>query len=266
MASSWIKIEVITPDKPEIYQIAEILKLDPDAVLGKLVRLWAWADQQTVDGHTSCNTMSVTKTAIDRITFTSGFASALIKAGWLLESQQAMIFPNFERHNGNSSKKRALTNRRVSEHRQGKRSGNAAGVSRHDQKRLPEEEREKETKSNNNIVPPAVEKKYPDEFETLWQQYPAREGSNNKINALSCWKARRREGISDAAMLEGTRRYLKFCEAKGQIGTAFVMQTQRFLGAGREFANAWQVSTACGKGGLDCLPEPDYSIPEGFRG
>lgn len=51
MASSWIKVEVITPDKPEIFQIAEILNIDPDAVLGKLVRIWAWADQQTIDGN-----------------------------------------------------------------------------------------------------------------------------------------------------------------------------------------------------------------------
>lgn len=50
MASSWIKVEVITPDKPEIFQIAEILGIDPDAVLGKLVRIWVWADQQTIDG------------------------------------------------------------------------------------------------------------------------------------------------------------------------------------------------------------------------
>lgn len=50
MASSWIKVEVITPDKPEIFQIAELLNIDPDAVLGKLVRIWAWADQQTIDG------------------------------------------------------------------------------------------------------------------------------------------------------------------------------------------------------------------------
>ncbi|HDV0969774.1 TPA: hypothetical protein RHZ68_000076 [Escherichia coli] len=41
MASSWIKVEVITPDKPEIFQIAEILGIDPDAVLGKLVRIIA---------------------------------------------------------------------------------------------------------------------------------------------------------------------------------------------------------------------------------
>lgn len=58
MASSWIKVEVITPDKPEIFQIAELLNIDPDAVLGKLVRIWAWADQQTIDGNDNRNRIS----------------------------------------------------------------------------------------------------------------------------------------------------------------------------------------------------------------
>ncbi|WP_246769585.1 hypothetical protein [Escherichia sp. E2593] len=111
MASSWIKVEVITPDKPEIFQIAELLNIDPDAVLGKLVRIWAWADQQTIDG----NAGSVTKGVFDRIAFITGFADALISVGWLAYQEGKLILPNFERHNGESSKKRALTNRRVAE-------------------------------------------------------------------------------------------------------------------------------------------------------
>jgi DNA replication protein DnaT len=113
MASSWIKVEVITPDKPEIFQIAELLNIDPDAVLGKLVRIWAWADQQTIDG----NAGSVTKGVLDRLAFITGFADALITVGWLAYVDEKLVLPNFERHNGESSKKRALTNRRVAEHR-----------------------------------------------------------------------------------------------------------------------------------------------------
>lgn len=48
MASNWIKLEVITPDKPEIFRLAEILNIDPDAALGKVIRFWAWADQQMI--------------------------------------------------------------------------------------------------------------------------------------------------------------------------------------------------------------------------
>ncbi|WP_241652258.1 hypothetical protein [Yersinia sp. 2105 StPb PI] len=148
MAYEWIKIEVVTPDKPEIYQLAEILAIDPDAVLGKLIRIWAWADQQTIDGNASSNATSVTKSAIDRITFMSGFADALLQVGWLRYDGTILIFPNFERHNGKSSKKRTLTNRRVTEHREMKSKGNAKcnveSVTAAFQKALPEVEVEVE--------------------------------------------------------------------------------------------------------------------------
>lgn len=137
MASSWIKVEVITPDKPEIFQIAELLNIDPDAVLGKLVRIWAWADQQTIDG----NAGSVTKGVLDRIAFITGFADALITVGWLAYVDGKLILPNFERHNGESSKKRALTNRRVADHRKRETQKVTQPAL---QKELPEEEEEED--------------------------------------------------------------------------------------------------------------------------
>ncbi|WGL96473.1 DnaT-like ssDNA-binding domain-containing protein [Arsenophonus nasoniae] len=141
MASSWIKVEVITPDKPEIYQIAEILSIDPDAVLGKLIRIWAWADLQTLDG----NAGSVTKSVLDRLTFVTGFADALIQVGWMREIDGKLILPNFDRHNGESSKKRALTNRRVAEHRKKKKkSVTHEALQNALPKALPEREEEEE--------------------------------------------------------------------------------------------------------------------------
>ena len=41
MAGDWIKIEENTPDKPEVHKMASILGIDPDAVVGKLVRVWS---------------------------------------------------------------------------------------------------------------------------------------------------------------------------------------------------------------------------------
>lgn len=145
MASSWIKVEVITPDKPEIFQIAEILNIDPDAVLGKLVRIWAWADQQTIDG----NAGSVTKGVLDRLAFITGFADALITVGWLAYEDGRLILPNFERHNGESSKKRALTNRRVAEHRKRETQKVTQPAL---QKELPEEEEEEDIKDKPPLL------------------------------------------------------------------------------------------------------------------
>ncbi len=144
MASNWIKLEVITPEKPEIFRLAEILNIDPDAALGKVIRFWVWADQQMIDGNAECNARGVTKSAIDRITFMVGFADALIQVGWLVETNGVLSLPNFERHNGKSSKKRAVTNERVTKIRELKRKGNAGSVTQTDQKALPEEEEEED--------------------------------------------------------------------------------------------------------------------------
>lgn len=146
MAYEWIKVEVITPDKPEVHRLAEILSIDPDSVLGKLIRIWAWADQQTIDGNANGNAASVTKNAIDRIAFLHGFADALLQVGWLKVEGSTLVFPNFDRHNGKSSKKRILANRRVTEHREKGKKSNAESVTGAFQKALPEEEREEDLK------------------------------------------------------------------------------------------------------------------------
>jgi len=116
MAGDWIKIQNVTLDKPEVYQIADQLSLDPDAVLGKLLRVWIWADTQTYDG-----TMSVPYSQIDRMTNAQGFAEALESVGWLSDDG----FTNFDRHNGATAKSRSMTAKRVSKHRASKEAGNA---------------------------------------------------------------------------------------------------------------------------------------------
>jgi hypothetical protein len=46
MAGDWIKLQKDTPDKPEVLAIATRMNLDPDAVVGKLVRIWSWFDRR----------------------------------------------------------------------------------------------------------------------------------------------------------------------------------------------------------------------------
>ncbi len=138
MAGDWIKLEHATPDKPEIVQMAATLKLDQDAVFGKCVRLWIWADQQTVDG----NALSVTEPFIDRLTFCTGFAAALRHVGWLSGREGRLTIPNFDRHNGQTAKNRAQTKARVDRSRSTQR--NAASVA----KTLPEKRREENSISD----------------------------------------------------------------------------------------------------------------------
>ncbi len=116
MRCSWVKIETKTPDKPEICIIASQLRLDADAVMGKLVRLWAWAEMNVSDS----NETSVTMEFLDKLAGKKGFSAAMEKAGWLQANGDKLIFPNFERHNGRGAKGRAQTALRVSRHRKRK--------------------------------------------------------------------------------------------------------------------------------------------------
>ncbi len=113
MAGDWIKLEHTTPDKPEVVRMAAHLNLDQDAVVGKLARIWIWADQNSIDG----NALTVTDAFLDRVTACPGFAGALREVGWLSGRTGLLTIPNFDRHNGQTAKARAVTNRRVSRHR-----------------------------------------------------------------------------------------------------------------------------------------------------
>lgn len=143
MAGDWIKVECVTPEKPEVFMIAEQLSIDPEHAFGCLVIVWIWADQQTTNG----NAHGVTKLLLDRKTGVSGFAEAMIKVGWLEEKEGNLTFKNFEKHNGKSAKTRAQTAKRVASHK--KRNSNATGVSdalpREEKRRVKENNKKKKT-------------------------------------------------------------------------------------------------------------------------
>jgi hypothetical protein len=254
MASSWIKVEVITPDKPEIFQIAEIMNIDPDAVLGKLVRIWAWADQQTVDG----NAGSVTKGVLDRIAFITGFADALIAVGWLAYDGNKLILPNFERHNGESSKKRALTNRRVAAHRKNETQKVTLAAL---QKALPEEEEEEEEEEEvkDNIPPNPPRGREPK------KSYPYPEQLN--AEAWDEWKAYRSE-----------MRFKAYAPTERSEGAAITElinlsggnHTRQMQIVKQSMAKGWkglfELKGGSGQRDVNTISRADTEIPPGFRG
>ncbi|MCK8685341.1 DnaT-like ssDNA-binding domain-containing protein [Pseudomonas umsongensis] len=124
MAGDWIKFELATLDKPEVYQIAELSDIDPDAVVGKLMRVWGWFDQQTEIG----NAPSVTKKLLDRLTGIAGFCEYMKSVGWMTEADGKISLPHFERHNGKTAKNRLLTAKRAANHRASSNKSNAAIV------------------------------------------------------------------------------------------------------------------------------------------
>lgn len=98
MAGDWIKVDWATPEKPEVYQMAEILGLDRDMVIGKLLRVWGWFDRQSVDG----NAPVTVRPLLNNLAGQSGFLEAMEAVGWLEVDENSIRMPKFDRHNGQS--------------------------------------------------------------------------------------------------------------------------------------------------------------------
>lgn len=121
MAGDWLKVEQNTPDKPEVWAIAEMMGIDPDQAFGIIFRCWCWFDSHTESGSAK----SVTKALLDRKLGATGFAEAMESVGWLVETDDGLTLPNFLRHNGSTAKKRAENARRAAKSRFDKNSRSA---------------------------------------------------------------------------------------------------------------------------------------------
>jgi hypothetical protein len=125
VAGDWIKLEHATLDKPEVLELAELLSMSHGDALLLCLRFWVWADQQSRDGRLSgrsscrseCRSNGVSKHALDALMRCPGFSTAMIHVGWLDEKDDVLIIVNFDRHNGENSKKRALKSRAQAEWR-----------------------------------------------------------------------------------------------------------------------------------------------------
>lgn len=181
MAGDWMKIELELPDKPEVHSIAGTLNLDPDCVVGKLVRVWQWFDKHTVDG----NAFGVTYSLLDRITGVTGFGEAMMFVGWMEQNDKTLTMPKFDRHTSASAKQRALTAKRVEKTRTKNVTVEA----------LPREEKRRE-ESNTYCASPdgdctdeAKNPLYTKAFLMFWEIYPLRKNKGDAAKAFSKIKA-----------------------------------------------------------------------------
>ena len=112
--AEWIKVELHLPEKPEVLLIAEATKMDTNAVVGALIKVWGWASR-------NCNADGVTTIAafahLNKLAEREGFAESMVEAGWLRVKDAKITFVNFDRHCSQTAKERALMGRRVTKHR-----------------------------------------------------------------------------------------------------------------------------------------------------
>jgi hypothetical protein len=155
MAGDWMALRLDIHDDPAVILISSLLKIEIDAVVGKLARLWAWANKHLADG-----TARVTSDWIDQHVSAAGFAAAMAEAGWLQVRSGSVHFPGFDVWNSAGAKKRLLDSKRKSRVRQESNPPNHANVrpvsALQTDKSGTREEKRREEKEERSLSPPAI--------------------------------------------------------------------------------------------------------------
>ena len=113
MAQPWAKIELHSPDKVEVFQMAELLNIDSDCVFGKLTRIWGWFNEHSTDGVEPVSVIKI----LNNLARNDYFCDAMVEVGWLVINKKTIKIPNFDRHNSKGAKQRAMSARRQEEYR-----------------------------------------------------------------------------------------------------------------------------------------------------
>ncbi|MBQ7022984.1 MAG: hypothetical protein IJN29_05345 [Akkermansia sp.] len=125
--SSWIKVQVTLPESPKIFRLARLLGVGRMEALGYAVRWFCWLDTHCAHGATELQANEV-----DALVGREGVTAAFCELGWAsVDAEGYVLVLEFDKHNGESSKRRAETQGRVAAYRERQRAGsecNAKGV------------------------------------------------------------------------------------------------------------------------------------------
>lgn len=123
MAGDWIKWAKGLQDKPEVFRMSIDLSLDRYSVAGRLMVVWAWADDNVPSSSVAENGDATValgaqqKQLVDAVAGVPGFADSMSAAGWISQRSGSLVFPNFARHNGETAKTRVLAAERMKKSR-----------------------------------------------------------------------------------------------------------------------------------------------------
>ncbi len=106
--ANWIKVLNTLPRSRAVFALARALKCKRHAALGLAVEWLCWLDENSSDGETG-----MLDAEISDMLGWQGAAEALSSIGWVSHDEQGYVLAvDFEDHNGESAKKRALDAKR----------------------------------------------------------------------------------------------------------------------------------------------------------
>lgn len=104
VSAQFIRIRKGISSDPDVLQISMMTGLDEFGVVGRLSDIWDWVDSHSTDGIG----LTASDAWIDRRVGCDGFAAAMRAVNWLSGESGCLTFPQWDRHNSNTAKARAL--------------------------------------------------------------------------------------------------------------------------------------------------------------
>lgn len=271
MAGDWIKMRADLHTHPKVVRMASALKADRLRIVGGLHSAWCLFDVHSVDGFLD----GYSADTLDDLIGFPGFSRAMMAVGWLEENGESLVMPRFEAHNGQSAKRRAQDADR-------KRIARKASASEADKKRTREEKRREDIKDKphtggeqNSPVDNSADggEPDPDANNAMLNGYvaPGGMGEFGKFQMHDNWKpdpqfVRRASqwGINLKAEITPFElaEFITYWKAEGK---AFHHdQWQQKLARSVQQSRARPVAQQ--RRDINDVPEPDKTIPQGFRG
>lgn len=272
MAGDWIKMRADLHTHPKVVRMASALKADRLRIVGGLHSAWCLFDVHSVDGFLD----GYSADTLDDLIGFPGFSRAMMAVGWLEENGESLVMPRFEAHNGQSAKRRAQDADR-------KRNVRKASASEADKKRTREEKRREDIKDKphirgeqNSPVDNSADgsEPDPDANNAMLNGYvaPGGMGEFGKFQMRDNWKPDP-QFIQRAALWGITLKtditpfeladFITYWKAEGK---AFHHdQWQQKLARSVQQSRARPVAQQQRRD-INEVPEPDKTIPEGFRG
>lgn len=102
---------------------------------------------------------------------------------------------------------------------------------------------------------------YPPKFEQVWKLWKelGRKGRDDKQAACLEVVNRIGEGHTVQELLNGVKRYFRYCQQRGSIGSCYIMTAARFFGSEKKFTDHWGQNTGPAKPSGQTRRAADYS-------
>lgn len=113
--------------------------------------------------------------------------------------------------------------------------------------------------TTNNISSDKGSVGYTDDFEQAWSLYPKRPGASKK-DSFKAWTARLNQGVTADQLIEGVKRYARYCVIT-RVESKYIKQPTTFFGPGEHYLADWAVTTE----GQSHATSNTGSRPRGFE-